>query len=261
MRAGALLADTEFAGTTPGGFLLNSGFGWPAFLSSNTFNTGPAYYAAALGARLAYASENASWKIGVYDGDSFDSPTGDDHPNRHGTSFELSSRQGAFLISELVLTPAGSAQRYLMGVWAHSADFADLRGGQDHEGNYGAYGALERTLAGTPGEAGNLEAHVRGGLAPDDRNPVAWAADAGLAYTGLLPFRPADTTALGFAHARISSAPAPGHTYEQVWELSYTCGLGDHVTLQPDLQYIRQPGGDASRDDALVGTLRLSLSY
>jgi porin len=261
LRAGALLADSEFAGTTPGASLLNSGFGWPAFLSANALNAGPAYYVAALGTRLAYTSETTTWRLGVYDGDSFDSPEGDPHPNRHGTRFELNSAQGAFLITELALAPSGSAQRYLIGAWAHTADFADQAGGPDHSGNHGAYAAIERSLLGQTGEAGNLEAHLRAGLAPDDRNSVAWAADAGLAFTGPIPSRPADTLAYGVVHARLSDrAPGP-FDYEQVHELSYTLALGEHLLLQPDLQYIRHPGADPSLDPALVATLRLSLSY
>lgn len=44
LRAGALLADEEFLGTEAGGALINSAFGWPAFVSGNTVNTGPAFF-------------------------------------------------------------------------------------------------------------------------------------------------------------------------------------------------------------------------
>jgi porin len=260
LRAGALLADAEFAGTGPGANLINSGFGWPAFISANTLNTGPAYYAAALGVRLAHAGETTTWRLGVYDGDSFDSATGDDHPNRHGLHYQLDSDQGAFVITEVAFAPADSAWRGTLGAWAHTADFTDLGDGSAHAGNHGAYAGVEHDLAGTPGEPGHLCAHLRAGLAPEDRNTVAWAADAALALLGPLPGRPADTVALGLVHAELSSR-LPGQDHEQVLELSYTAELRPGLSLQPDLQYIRHPGADPSRDDAVLFILRLNAAY
>ena len=261
VRMGALLADAEFCGTTPGGSLINSAFGWPAFISASTLNTGPAYYAAALGTRLAFTGETTTWKLGVYDGDSFDARDGSDRPNRHGTHYQLNNDQGAFIISELNWAPKQSAFRYQAGAWMHTADFEDTDGtGTLHSGNYGAYAALERTLAGEIGKAGNIEAHVRAGFAPEDRNAFGWTLDTGVAAIGLLPCRDADTLALGFVHAERATNTS-SLDFEQVAELSYTVVLNDHLSLQPDLQYIRHPGSDSTRDNALMFLLRLSASY
>jgi porin len=261
VRFGALLADTEFCGTTPGAALVNGAFGWPAFISANTLNAGPSYYAAALGARLAFTGETTSWKLGVYDGDHFDAPDGSDRPNRHGTHYELNNDQGAFIISELNWAPTNSAFRYQAGAWMHTADFEDkIDTGTFHSGNYGSYAAVERTLAGKTGEKGNIEAHVRAGFAPEDRNDFGWTLDTGVAAIGLLPGRDADTLAVGFVHADRASNTS-SLDYEQVYELSYTIVLNDHLSLQPDLQYIRHPGSDSTRDNALLFLLRLSASY
>ena len=260
LRAGALLADAEFAGTGPGGHLINSGFGWPAFISANTINTGPAYYAAALGLRLAHAGESTTSRIGVYDGDSFDSASGDDHPNRHGLHYQLDRDQGVFAIAEVVYAPPQAGWRALAGAWAHTADFPDLADGSTHDGNHGAYAAVEYALAGTPDEPGHVGAHLRAGASPSDRNTVAWSADAALAWRGPVATRPADVLALGVVHAALSSR-LPAADFEQVYELSYTAELRPGLSLQPDLQYIRQPGADPTRDDALLFILRLNATY
>jgi len=261
VRLGALLADAEFCGTTPGGSFINSGFGWPAFISANTVNTGPAFYAATLGARLAFKGETTTWKLGVYDGDSFDSPAGDDHVNRHGTHYAINGDQGAFIISELNWAPSQSAFRYQVGAWMHTADFVDqIDGVTQHSGNYGTYAVVERTLAGKTGETGNIEAHVRVGFAPADRNYFGWTVDAGVAAIGLLPCRAADTLAVGVVHAD-RSTNTDGGDFEEVGELSYTIVLSDHVNLQPDVQYIRHPASDPTRDDAVMLLFRLSASY
>ncbi|MCX6937887.1 MAG: carbohydrate porin [Verrucomicrobia bacterium] len=260
-RSGALLADEEFCGTTAGGALINSAFGWPAFISGNVVNTGPAYYAAALGSRVALTLPRG-WiaKVGVYDGDAFDSAVGDEHPNRHGTHYQLNADQGAVIFTELGYAPEGAPTRAYAGGWLHTADFADLGSGETHAGNHGAYAVIERTLAGKTGEAGNVEAHVRYGWAPEDRSTVAWAFDAAVAATGLLPSRPADVTALGFVYAEMSAKLA-GQDFEQVTELSHSIALGDHLTVQPDLQYIRHVGAVSTASDAWLFSLRLSATY
>jgi porin len=285
LRAGALLADEEFAGTEAGGNLFNSAFGWPAFISANTLNTGPAFYVAALGARVERKlGETAAWRLGVYDGDTFDSIDGDGAVTRHGLHYGLGGAQGFFAISEAEFAPSDSANSFKVGAWAHSAKFADVRddasgqrlaatGGdpRQHHGNFGAYGVIERTLAGKKDEAGYVTAYVRGGFAPQDRNALGYAVDAGVAALGLIPGRGNDTTALGFVHASFSprfaanaqaadpASRAPD--FEQVVELNHTVALAEHFSVQPDLQFIRHPGGSAAQRDALAFLLRVKASY
>lgn len=273
LRAGALLADEEFGGTEGGGYFLNSAFGWPAFISANTINTGPAFFVAAPGIRLERTwGETAAWRVGLYDGDAFDSPTGDPAPTRHGLHYRVGGAQGWFVMTEFDWAPGAGATRFKTGAWLHTATFPDVGNAtRDYGSNYGAYAIAERTLAGTTGEAGNVEFFVRAGFSPTDRNAIGWAFDTGLAWTGPLPGRPADVVALGLAHARFSSrfaaaahladpaAPAPD--FEQVIEASYTFTFSERVNLQPDLQFIRHPGGTTAQRDALVFLVRLNLSY
>lgn len=285
LRAGALLADEEFAGTDGGGNFFNSALGWPAFLSANTFNTGPAFFVAAPGLRLQRTfGETAAWRVGIYDGDSFDSPAGDAGKTRHGLHYRLGGSQGWFVMSEATLTPPDSANRFKVGGWLHTADFDDQRDDADgrpfavtgadprrHRGNRGFYAAVERTLAGQPGEAGNIEAFVRGGFSPADRNEIGWAADAGIAFTGLIPARPADVAAFGIAHAafgsrhrahaRLADPSAVAPDFEQVFEANYRFEISERLSVQPDLQFIRHPGGTADRRSALAFLLRVNATY
>lgn len=279
MRAGALLADEEFAGTEAGGNFLNSAFGWPAFISANTVNTGPAFYVPALGLRLERTWEEAGvWRIGIYDGDTFDSPEGDPRVNRHGVRFHSNGDQGWFVITEAAWMPEGRPFRLKAGLWLHTAAFSDVRddeAGQpfaltgaaprEHASNYGVYLAVERELA------GGMQVFLRGGVAPADRNTLSWALDAGLSWTGLWPRRPADVAFIGIAHVGFSShhagnAVATNPTslspdFEQVVEAGYTIALSDRWVLQPDVQYIRHPGGSSGQRDVLAFLLRANVSY
>lgn len=285
LRAGALLADEEFAGTDAGGQFANSVFGWPAFISANTVNTGPAFYVAAPGLRVAHPiTPTTTWRLGVYDGDTFDSAAGDPSVNRHGLHYRLGGAQGWFLITELAWAPADSPNRFKAGVWHHTATFADqqfdaagrsfaLTGAtpRDHAGNTGAYASFERTLAGQSGKPGHVDGFARLGGAPADRNTLAWVLDTGIAWTGPLPGRPTDVAALGFAHADFSSrfaatahllAPTvPAIDAEQVFEAAYGITVNEHLKIKPDLQYIRHPGGSRAQRDAVLAMLRVVAEF
>jgi porin len=47
---------------------------------------------------------------------------------------------------------------------------------------------------------------------------------------------------------------------ETVAELTYALPIADNVVVQPDLQYVWNPGGDPAIPNALVVGLRFSLS-
>ena len=143
--------------------------------------------------------------------------------------------------------------------------------GPAHSGNYGAYASVERTLRGKSGAAGYVTGHLRAGFAPADRNAIAWAVDAAVSATGLIPGRAADVTTLGFVHAALgqpfSAAAAaadptsPAPDFEEAAELSHNLVFSERFSLQPDLQYIRHPGGSPSLPDATVLLLRAKLAF
>jgi porin len=47
---------------------------------------------------------------------------------------------------------------------------------------------------------------------------------------------------------------------EQAYELTWRIPLGEHLVLQPDVQYVVDPGTDPDIGDALVLILRVELS-
>ena len=282
LRVGRLVADSEFATTESGGIFLNSSFGWPAFISANTRNTGPAFDRSALGVFAHTAlTENVHLQAGLYDGDSFDDAGGDPSLYPDGLHFELGHGQGIFALGEIILEttsgPAGASRRgaFKLGAWHHTADFADqFDPRRNHAGNYGAYAVVEQMVWRETGPAfevpQGLTAFARTGFSPGDRSQFTQTADAGLSYAGLLPGRDADRLGLGVACARVGgntrrAERAAGSVvisdYELVVEFSYEIAGGERWRLVPDLQWIRHPGGSRSLGDALVFGLRTRLSF
>jgi porin len=286
IRVGALLADEDFAGTEVGGNFSNSAFGWAAFISANTVNTGPAFYAAAPGMRLRWnVSPTAYWQAGLYDGDTFDCPFGDPAVNADGLHLHPGGSQGWFGMLETGFQRGADGRtRIKLGGWFHTAKFADVYADADgqsaalsgadprmHSGNFGGYVSLERAIAGTAGEAGFVQSYVRAGLSPRDRNVLGWALDGGLAVTGPLAARPADVLAVGVALARFSprfrasqleAAPdSAAMDSEAAVEFGYQMNWGEDFSVRPSLQYIRHPGGSSDLPDATVFLLRWAAQF
>lgn len=280
VRAGQLAADAEFAGTDYGATLINSSFGWPAFISGNTLNTGPAFNRAALGARFRAAlGDDGFVQAGIFDGDSFDSAAGSPRANRHGVRWHLSSDQGAFAIAETGWSinqgtnASGLPGTYKIGAWLHTADFADLRdSSRSHSGNHGFYIAGDQMIwreADGEDEQG-LGLFFRGGCSPEDRSAFEFTFDTGLHYRGLLPGRDDDALALGFAYVNISddirraertAGASVLSDYELAVELTYQIHVTPWLGIQPDVQWIRHPGGSRALDDAFVVGLRTRVTF
>jgi porin len=81
---------------------------------------------------------------------------------------------------------------------------------------------------------------------------VDFYVDGGVTFSGLFLHRPDDTLGVGFAYTGISNdvhgftetqdLPSAGN-FEALLEICYTAQLKTGWTLQPDFQYIWQPGG------------------
>jgi porin len=88
---------------------------------------------------------------------------------------------------------------------------------------------------------------------------------AGVSYTGLIPDRDKDVLGLGFAeqissdmyHDRVNRDTGP----EAVYELYYAIQLTPWLVLSPDFQYLNDPGANHSIPHAIVGGVRLRMSF
>lgn len=266
LRVGLLLADEEFSTLDTTDPFLNATFGWPEFISMNTVNTGPAFYIPALGLRLLWEPSEAWYgQVGIFDGDTFDSPESDDTVNRHGLHLELGNGQGTFGMVEVGYRHNQAEDvddlsgTYKLGGWWHSAEFHDFRDGASHDGIQGVYASGEQMVYREYSDQG-LKLFTRFGFAPKDRSEVDYSFQAGASYVGLIPGRDIDTAALGSSYAHISD-DLPGRTTETVVEAAYEYVMSDDFTIQPSVQWVGDPGATGELDDALVFGLRVNLSF
>lgn len=296
IRLGQFGADEEFAYTEAGGHFVNSAFGWPAFVSGNTVNTGPAYYVAGPGIRVNIEpTEEFFLRVAVFDGDTFDNREGDPRANRSGTRFEVGGDQGFFGIGEMGLRwHSGKKGEELpgemkVGGWVHTTDFesnfedengqpyvASGLGPRRHSKNFGVYVVGEQMLWRENNDDQGVYAFARAGAGPQERSFFEVVVDGGLTWQGLIPTRNEDVAGMGIVYARISrdivrrerlDAEVNGTEYpaysshETVLEAFYTLQLAKWWTVQPDVQWIFNPGGNESVPDAVVAIIRTSVVF
>jgi porin len=224
-----------------------------------------------------------------------------------GTRFNLGT--GALFLGEVqyhAALPPFAAGRYpdlpgtyKLGLWADTGRFPDQRfdmaglslAAPDstglarlHHGNFSLYGIIDQTVwQPDPKGAQSLGVFVRAMGAPGDRNLVDFSVNAGLNLKAPLPARASDAFGISYGLARISGRaaaldrdrafftgmPFPVGSNEQIVEITYLWQLTPWWQLQPDFQYVFNPGGgigapgDPTRrlgDEAVLG-LRTRIAF
>jgi porin len=107
---------------------------------------------------------------------------------------------------------------------------------------------------------------IQAGYAPAEKNKNDFFLALGLKYTGIVPGRGSDAMGFGMAHASISNSYIIAHgslatPSETTFELSYKAILFKHIFLQPDFQYIINPGIEPIVENACVALLRIGIHY
>jgi porin len=109
----------------------------------------------------------------------------------------------------------------------------------------------------------------RMGFAPSDRNFVDYYFDAGFTYKGLVPGRDNDTAGVAFGYAQLSSGAQGGIAdgggtpagAEMALEVTYQAEITPCFIVQPDVQYIINPGGATDLQNAFVIGCRASVVF
>ena len=116
-----------------------------------------------------------------------------------------------------------------------------------------------------------LSGFLRVGFADSDVHQISRYFGAGLAWSGPMLASAEHEEQLGLAVASITNGNAFRRAYssqdttferhETAIELTYRMQALPWLALQPDLQYIVNPGADPALDDAWVVGLRFELSW
>ena len=187
-----------------------------------------------------------------------------------GTHIILDGDDGFLLAGEFgYLREEGRAAKYALGAWAYSAEFANVRTGENQRGNWGIYALADAQVYSERGDGEGLALTGRIGIADADVNQFGAFFAAGLVYSGLLPGRAEDQFGIGLA-AAINGAnfndsredAGLATTFaESALELTYRLQATPWLAIQPDIQYILKPGAVPGGDDALAFVVRTELAF
>ncbi|MGD9614465.1 MAG: carbohydrate porin [Alphaproteobacteria bacterium] len=288
VRVGQIAADDEFITSDTAGELINGTFGWPLLTAEDIRGGGPAYPLPQPGVRLQVKpAADLTLRAAAFSGNPGGRNCLSGDPQQcdpHGVKFAFSG--GTFWIAEAEYAvnsgknAAGLPGVYKLGVWHETGNFPDqFTGALDRRGNWGIYAIADQTVWRRPGnDEQGLNVFLRIGGAPSDRNLIPFYADAGIGLQAPFAGRPDDVVTLGAAFGKISAEaaradrladpPIPVRDHEAVIELSYKAAVLPGWTVQPDLQYVIHPGGNAAHPNrpkpipnALVLGLRTTLAF
>jgi porin len=163
---------------------------------------------------------------------------------------------------------------YKLGAWYDSVSFDDLRYDNlglplasdfsdgvpaSHHGNYSVYALADQTLWRAPDGGRSVTGFLRPMFTTlQDRSLVSFSINGGLTLHQPFDSRPNDVVGLGFGVAQVSSGAAnfdrdmqfyqpgvftPVQGAETFLEATYQAQILPSVVVQPDIQYIINPGG------------------
>ena len=289
VRLGQLAADSEFLISDYSGLFINGTFGWPASASMNIPEGGAAYPMGAPGARLAlHPADWVTFQSAVFQGNVFAPDI-----NRHGFHWRLDATTGYTFLNEAQFRwnqreeETGLPGQFKAGAWFQTGASADALAESTDSGNSGYYAIVDQMLFREPGEVEcsgkdgksfKALVHVsksdqglgwfgRVSFAPADRNFFSFYFDSGLSYKGLIPTRDGDTVGMGFGYAGNGARNSPAADgsnptgAEMVVEFTNQAQVARWLVIQPDLQYIINPGGSNSINNAFVVGGRASVTF
>lgn len=240
---------------------------------AQTGQNGPSIFpVTSLGARLKIRPTQSSYlQVAVVDGE----PGNADRPQN--TTIDFEDDDGVLSVVELGYIPnaseEGAMNKLAVGLWRYSKPFDDLID-VDDEGNprksasQGVYGiASYRFFETKNGE--HIGAFVRGGIGDGDIGQTKWSYASGIVAGGWVPARPegefgflATQSYNGDKYMAAQAANAtPADRNEYGFELYYRDMLTPYMSIQPDMQYIINPGIRPNLDNAFLLGLRSGIVF
>jgi porin len=240
IKAGQQYADADFGLIESGATFLNASYG---VLPTSPM---PTYPDPRLGVSMQVETTSwFSWGIGAFRGGSLE-PFSEEGET---------VRQRNFTVAEARVQPfsKNSSQKgtYRFGAWQQG------NGAWREDGllvrNYGVYAAADHWLSqreqgGGPGVFG------RWGWSPANRNGISGYYAGGFLYQGITTRRAGDAIGIG-----VNIVELGGLGKEAAYELFYQFRLPKHMMLQPDLQWMKNIGGQ--RGSALIAGVRMGIEF
>jgi porin len=303
IRLGQEGADTQMMISKYGALFLNSGFGFPPLVATDLPSGGPNYPMATPFVRAQFQATDKITLVGaVFNGDP--APPGTGNPQLHdagGTAFRVNGHALAF--TELWYSTnqgdgaTGLPATYKLGAWYDTAQFADQlydttglplanpkSSGvpRQHSPDFAIYGIVDQMVWQKPNSKQGIGVFLQVMGAPSQYNLSNLFIEGGMNWTAPFAGRDNDVFGLGVSYLGISPAArhygrelvaqtGTGQPYasnETVLEATYLYQVSPWLTLQPDLQFVINPGAGIPSiysttplKNAIIGGVRATIVF
>lgn len=256
LLAGLYAVDSEFDTRHSSSLFVHSSPGTGGDLGQLGQNGIGIFPVGALGLRLRY--ENAGWYVQT----AFLEGIPGDPDEPHKNTMRWDADEGFFSISEVGHVwkdEHGELGKIALGGWGYSERYSTHSNPEPTASNRGGYLSLEKTFIRESDPSQGLAGFLRLGVADGRVNPIENFVGVGIVYTG--PFEGRDKDRIGFAYNGGFAGTdylrsEPRDSNETNLELTYSFHISDNFSLQPDVQYVINPGFDPSLDDSFIFGLR-----
>jgi porin len=288
LLAGRYDLSSEFYFTGSGNLFVNSSLGTGANFGLSGVEGPSIYPFTSVGARVeAKPSPNTVVRMAALDGVPVDRPDGGIHLFAPGDGalivgeFALLSRPDTAAVprSRRFQIGRGLSRPYsgkvALGGWYYTAHFPDLvdtlitGAPLQHRGSVGGYIIADQTIWRAPhGGPALVTMFAQLGVSDPRVNQVGGYVGGGLTMAAPFAKRTHDELGVAIAAARngshftdVQSAAGISAASETALELTYLAQFAGWIAVQPDLQYIINPGGTRTHRDAVAIGLRIAVSY
>jgi|GEM_PF-221155 len=250
--------NTEFYALSSTGLFVNNGFSVGAEFG-RTGRNGPSIApVTSLALRFAVQTPSNNYlMLGVLDG------VPGDPQDITRTHISLSPDDGALVNAEggyKIGEYMSHGEQYLkigVGYWAYTAAQDEILSADEmgipatSKGNHGWYVLMEGTVFNeSQNTSDGLTLYGRMGVSDKTYNDIGFSWSAGFVYNGLIPGRSNDALGLaitsifagGDFQDAVSTSGLQLQTAESVIEFTYMLSVAKWLTIQPDLQYVINPG-------------------
>jgi porin len=249
LQTGLIDLNAHFDSIETTGLFLNSSHGIGADYAQSG-PSGPSIFpATSLGINYQLnVNEDVFWQFAVFDAQ----PGTREDPMKN--TIKLDSEDGALISTEVNIY--SGELRYGFGAWQYTknTDFIDGTGAAK---NHGFYGIVEKPASESEN---NLAWWFRAGTAQKSINEIGEYIGGGITLNN---FSGDDILGFAFASALASDAVSNDRAFEKhetTLELSYSIQINPWLRLQPDIQYVINPGISSEIDSATIIMLRAEIN-
>jgi porin len=260
VRGGLYDLNSEFYATEASGLLIAPPFGVGSEFAATGPNGPSIFPSTTLAVRLHVEGEHAYAQAAVLNANA--STLGDPH------GVDMGLDRGALTIAEAGLK---GTTRLAVGAWRYTVkqdDIRDLNAAGDpvRRAAQGAYVLAEHAFTAEDAEGPAVRGFLRAGVSDGDTSPFRGGWQAGVLVEKVFASRPDSAFSIGLEQGYLSkkeranerAAGLDPAQAESSLEITYSDKLTSRITIQPDLQIFRRPGGDRSARDEIIAGLRLT---